>query len=84
MAHLLSGVHEQNFIAHAMAYASCVGDYANKCDRRAPVGQNLEAKSGANTNMKPHLALSLISIVLWIRCVWKEYEKCMQPEDVHL
>ena len=27
MSHLLSGVHEQNDIAHVMAYASCVGDY---------------------------------------------------------
>ncbi|XP_048779091.2 alkaline phosphatase-like [Ostrea edulis] len=27
MSHLLHGVHEQNYIAHVMAYASCVGDY---------------------------------------------------------
>ena len=36
MAHLLHGVHEQNYIAHVMAYASCVGANKNHCDR-APV-----------------------------------------------
>jgi len=29
MAHLLTSTHEQNDIAHVMAYASCVGDYTN-------------------------------------------------------
>ncbi|KAL3869103.1 hypothetical protein ACJMK2_041828 [Sinanodonta woodiana] len=28
MSHLFTGVHEQNYIAHLMAYASCVGDYS--------------------------------------------------------
>ncbi|KAL4237017.1 hypothetical protein ACF0H5_005401 [Mactra antiquata] len=32
MAHVLSGTHEQNEIAHLMAYASCVGDYVNDAD----------------------------------------------------
>ena len=26
MAHLLTGVYEQNYIAHAMAYAACIGE----------------------------------------------------------
>ena len=26
-SHLISGVHEQSYIAHVMAYASCVGGY---------------------------------------------------------
>lgn len=30
-AHLFSGVIEQNVIAHAMAYASCVGDGSTAC-----------------------------------------------------
>ena len=29
MSHLFHGVHEQNYIAHVMAYASCVGDYTS-------------------------------------------------------
>ena len=27
MSHLFHGIHEQHYIAHVMAYASCVGDY---------------------------------------------------------
>ena len=32
MAHLFHGVHEQNYIAHVMAYASCVGANRRHCD----------------------------------------------------
>ncbi|XP_062609401.1 alkaline phosphatase, tissue-nonspecific isozyme-like [Saccostrea cucullata] len=32
MAHLLVGTHEQNYIAHVLAYASCVGPYPGRCD----------------------------------------------------
>lgn len=31
-SHLFRGVIEQNFIAHVMAYASCVGDGLTACD----------------------------------------------------
>ena len=31
MSHLFSSVHEQNYIAHAMAYASCVGSNLEHC-----------------------------------------------------
>lgn len=30
-AHLFTGTHEQNDIAHMVAYASCVGDYTTDC-----------------------------------------------------
>ncbi len=32
MAHLFHGVHEQNYIAHVMSYASCVGQNQKHCD----------------------------------------------------
>lgn len=32
MAHLLTGTHEENDIAHVMAYASCVGEYSAPSD----------------------------------------------------
>lgn len=32
MAHLLHGVHEQNYIPHAMAYAACIGDNRGHCN----------------------------------------------------
>lgn len=31
MAHLLHGVHEQNYIPHVMAYAACIGANRNHC-----------------------------------------------------
>ncbi|KAK3599101.1 hypothetical protein CHS0354_016358 [Potamilus streckersoni] len=33
MAHLFQRTHEQNYIPHVMAYASCVGEYVTDCDR---------------------------------------------------
>ncbi|PIO40299.1 hypothetical protein AB205_0114590 [Aquarana catesbeiana] len=35
MAHLLHGVHEQNYIPHVMAYASCIGQNQNHCNSRS-------------------------------------------------
>ena len=32
MSHLFHGVHEQNYIAHVMAYASCVGPNTQHCE----------------------------------------------------
>lgn len=31
MAHLLHGVHEQNYIPHVMAYAACIGANLDHC-----------------------------------------------------
>ena len=36
MSHLFHGVHEQNYIAHVMAYASCVGPNTGHCDSPRP------------------------------------------------
>ncbi|XP_076451960.1 alkaline phosphatase-like isoform X2 [Babylonia areolata] len=48
MAHLFHGVHEENFIAHVMAYASCVGNFRQKgkCPPLPPGGSG----SGSGTN----------------------------------
>ncbi|NXR25931.1 PPBT protein, partial [Cinclus mexicanus] len=35
MAHLLHGVHEQNYIPHAMAYAACIGSNRGHCSASA-------------------------------------------------
>ncbi|XP_064598681.1 alkaline phosphatase-like [Liolophura sinensis] len=41
MAHLFHGVQEQNYIAHVMAYASCVGENKDHCKAKpVPSGQN--------------------------------------------
>lgn len=36
MAHLLHGVHEQNYIPHVMAYAACIGENQAHCRSGAP------------------------------------------------
>ncbi|XP_070615486.1 alkaline phosphatase, tissue-nonspecific isozyme [Erythrolamprus reginae] len=36
MAHLLHGVHEQNYIPHAMAYAACIGENREHCRSGTP------------------------------------------------
>ncbi|XP_063173456.1 alkaline phosphatase, tissue-nonspecific isozyme [Candoia aspera] len=36
MAHLLHGVHEQNYIPHVMAYAACIGENKDHCRSSAP------------------------------------------------
>ncbi|KAF2349328.1 Alkaline phosphatase [Trinorchestia longiramus] len=35
MSHLFRGVHQQNFIAHAMSYAACVGQNKDHCKSAA-------------------------------------------------
>ncbi|KAG8430501.1 hypothetical protein GDO86_020483, partial [Hymenochirus boettgeri] len=51
MAHLLHGVHEQNYIPHVMAYASCIG-------------QNQEHCSSAKSKHGPRTFTTLISVLL--------------------
>uniref|UniRef100_A0A6I8NDH4 Alkaline phosphatase n=1 Tax=Ornithorhynchus anatinus TaxID=9258 RepID=A0A6I8NDH4_ORNAN len=38
MAHLLHGVHEQNYIPHVMAYAACIGENRKHCS--SPASRN--------------------------------------------
>nr|XP_022338383.1 alkaline phosphatase, tissue-nonspecific isozyme-like [Crassostrea virginica] len=38
MSHLFVGTHEQNYIAHVLAYASCVGPYPGRCDSPSVTG----------------------------------------------
>ncbi|NXY83049.1 PPBT protein, partial [Alcedo cyanopectus] len=49
MAHLLHGVHEQNYIPHAMAYAACIGSNRGHC--------NSAARPAATVLLLPILAL---------------------------
>ncbi|NWX17644.1 PPBT protein, partial [Aegotheles bennettii] len=51
MAHLLHGVHEQNYIPHAMAYAACIGSNRGHC--------NAAARPGASS-LLPFLALLIL------------------------
>ena len=50
MAHLFHGVHEQNYIAHVMAYASCVGRYRDKCPPASDSSNDNGAVGGQPTS----------------------------------
>ncbi|KAG7274917.1 hypothetical protein CRUP_036810 [Coryphaenoides rupestris] len=52
MAHLLHGVHEQNYIPHVMAYAACIGQNRDHCLSGA-VG-------GGNASLSPALSVLLV------------------------
>ena len=50
MSHLLSGVHEQSYIADVMAFSACVGEYKLECNR----GSLLTASSpGSKSGSQP-------------------------------
>ena len=53
LAHLFQGVHEQNFIAHVMMYAACIGPNKNHCDT-----------SAASSNLIGHQTFYVIQSVL--------------------
>ncbi|XP_066287000.1 alkaline phosphatase-like [Branchiostoma lanceolatum] len=57
MAHLFHGVHEQNYIAHVMKYAACLGEYAEDCDRE-------ERVASGSARRRFSSAVVLLSILL--------------------
>ncbi|XP_076467806.1 alkaline phosphatase, tissue-nonspecific isozyme-like [Babylonia areolata] len=71
MAHLFHGVHEQNYIAHVMAYAACVGPHAQHCER--DTGYALSNKDPAARSQAGHrqstplyvLCLQFLTLLLW-------------------
>ncbi|XP_068097788.1 LOW QUALITY PROTEIN: alkaline phosphatase, tissue-nonspecific isozyme [Hyperolius riggenbachi] len=59
MAHLLHGVHEQNYIPHVMGYASCVGQNQNHC-RSSSSSHSYKASVTLMTSI-----LTVLSVVLF-------------------
>ncbi|CAN9511152.1 unnamed protein product [Ophioblennius macclurei] len=65
MAHLLQGIHEQNYVAHAMAYAACVGTDLRHCQRPPAVQATTVEGNGAGTAIASTTLLSsLVSMLL--------------------
>ncbi len=60
-AYLLSGVHEQSYIAHVMAYAACVGDYSEDCPRHMDV----QCSSAAGVGCSIVSLVSSLLLLLW-------------------
>ncbi len=58
-AHLVHGVHEQNYLAYVMAYSSCIGPYAND-----------QGCLASKDNGSPSSAKSLKSILSFISCIF--------------
>ncbi|KAM9318612.1 alkaline phosphatase, tissue-nonspecific isozyme [Pholidichthys leucotaenia] len=63
MAHLFQGVNEQNYIAHAMAYAACVGTDVRHCQSQSVQPEVLNDKNGA-TSTSVTLLSNLLSLLL--------------------
>lgn len=69
MAHLFQGVQEQNYIAHAMGYAACVGADLRHCqgETERPVAQTTTSndKNGVRSSSSSAALFStLLSVLL--------------------
>lgn len=60
MSHLFHGVHEQHYIAHVMAFASCVGQYSSLDSCAAA---DVQKVSAANTDLVASIGL-FVSIIV--------------------
>lgn len=74
MAHLFQGVHEQNYIAHAVAYAACLGADLRHCEGPAGVtvapAATTDARSSAGSGGRsPALLAGLLSLHLRLRAL---------------
>ena len=67
MAHLFHKVHEQNYVAHVMAYSACIGPYAGDCKmkERQMKMQDLTC-AGSTTVVSITLVLSTLLVALYI------------------
>ncbi|XP_071824677.1 alkaline phosphatase-like isoform X2 [Apostichopus japonicus] len=65
MAHLFHTTHEQSYLAHAMQYAACIGDYAGACDRTTVpsvlvVNHAMDHSNGGSTLVNSMLVLTIM------------------------
>jgi len=65
MSHLFHGVHEQSYIAHVMAYASCVGRYAapGACALRDVDELNAGGINASSVTVTNSLLLAVLYVV---------------------
>ncbi|KAM3616456.1 uncharacterized protein V6R79_018320 [Siganus canaliculatus] len=66
MAHLFQGVQEQNYIAHAMAYAACVGTDLRHCQTQptTPVATTTPDNGASPVHVSAAFLSSLLSLLL--------------------
>ncbi|XP_058490383.1 alkaline phosphatase, tissue-nonspecific isozyme [Solea solea] len=64
MAHIFQGVNEQNYVAHAMAYAACVGT-----DQRHCQGLNVVEATTPGENMAVQVHSSVVLVTSLLTCL---------------
>ncbi|XP_076446848.1 alkaline phosphatase-like [Babylonia areolata] len=64
MAHLFHGVHEQNYIAHVMAYAACVGPNKAHCDPPSTPKPSPDCTGGAATVGRDRGSVVMVMVVV--------------------
>ena len=70
MSHMFHGVHENIYIAHVMAYASCVGDYS-QLDQCAQADVNAIVEDvGNNSRSLRSGGLNLLFIYVLFMLLW--------------
>lgn len=71
MSHLFYGVHEQNYIAHVMAFAACIGPYRGNCDR---ITTDDETNSGSNTELSKSIIIFAAILQLLVPICLREIQ----------
>ena len=62
MSHVINGVREQNYLAHFMQYAACVGNFKNDCDRKVYKPEQCVGGGVSNIASKYLVILIFVSV----------------------
>lgn len=78
MSHLFQGVHEQHYIAHVMAYASCVGEYSHDDDCAASLTRQYKPPKPSTPDSSNHAVpftttLYQTMVIVCICCVFVKW-----------
>ena len=65
MSHLFHGTHEQNYIAHVMMYASCVGENKAHCKNENPFQGPCGKVSSGAVKLRGLLSLPYLGVAVW-------------------
>ena len=72
MSHIFQGVHEQNYVAHAMMYAACIGPNQDHCNKPrhypgCPTSAATSNLIGSDSKLKH---IFMVFVILIINCFW--------------
>ena len=70
MSHLFHGVHEQHYIAHVMAYASCVGKNKDHCENISSGSKSLLLTSRPVYTLTVAFSTMAFLNTIYHICVW--------------